>query len=286
MINQMTVKKIRRILGSSASTLCLGVVSLLVAFPFFWMLSNSIKTKDEIWAMPPKFLPALPQWINYTDALVNGLFFRYMWNSVYTSAILTVLVLVNSAMFAYAITQIRFRGRSLLFIIVMVTYIMPGSTTHVPAYVILARLGLINSHFGYVISCAASIFNIFYFRQTFLQINRSILESARIDGAGHRHILWRIMVPMTVPSFFTLGILGFIGSYNNYIWPSLVLKSKVKFFVAMGLRSFFTSEGAYGLKWGAIMAANCVVIAPLLLIFAIGERWIITGTSLDSAIKE
>jgi multiple sugar transport system permease protein len=121
------------------------------------MISNSVKTRDEIWAMPPKFFPAVPQWENYTDALVNGIFFRYMWNSVYTSVILTAFVLINSAMFAYAITQIRFRGRNILFMIIMITYIMPGATTHVPAYVILSRLGLINSHLGYILSSAASV---------------------------------------------------------------------------------------------------------------------------------
>jgi multiple sugar transport system permease protein len=250
------------------------------------MLTNSIKTKDEIWAMPPRFLPAVPQWINYTDALVNGIFFRYMWNSIYTSILLTVIVLFNSAMFAYAITQIKFRGRNLLFIVVMITYIMPGATTHIPSYVILANMRLINTHLGYIVSCAASVFNIFYFRQAFLQINRSVIEAARIDGANHWTTLWRIIVPMTASSFATLGILGFVGNYNSYIWPSLIIKSKGKFFVSMGLRAFFVGEGAYGLKWGTIMAACCVVIFPLLLIFVLGERWIIRGISSDSAVKE
>ncbi|MDR1899066.1 MAG: carbohydrate ABC transporter permease [Treponema sp.] len=285
----MTKKEWRRLrgrAGAAVTDLVVLAVCLAVVFPFFWVLTNSLKTRDEIWAAPPTVFPAAPQWNNYADALADGIFFRYMWNSVSTSALITVIVLVNSAMFAYAITQIRFRGRNMLFVLVMITYIMPAASTYVPCYVILAKFGLINTHSGYVVSCAASIFNIFYFRQIFLQISPSILEAARIDGAGHRTMLWRIVAPMSAPSFVTLGILTFIGSYNTYLWPSLILKSKVKYMVSMGLRAFFSGQGAYGIKWGAIMAACCVVIFPLLLMFAFGERWIIRGITSDSAIKE
>jgi multiple sugar transport system permease protein len=201
-------------------------VSAAVVFPFFWMVTNSIKTKDEIWASPPQIFPAVPQWNNYADALLDGIFFRYMRNSISVSAILTVIVLFNSAMFAYAITQIRFRGRRILFLLVMVTYIMPSASTYVPCYVILARLNLIDTHLGYVISCAASFFNIFFFRQTFLQINRSVIEAARIDGAGHWTILWKVMAPLSVSAFAALGILSFIDNYNSYLWPSLINKTR------------------------------------------------------------
>ncbi|MDR0655438.1 MAG: carbohydrate ABC transporter permease [Treponema sp.] len=264
----------------------LSLAGLIIAFPFFWVLSNSLKTKDEIWAMPPRLLPAVPQWLNYSDALVNGMFFRYMWNSMYASGIVTVIILINSALFAYAITQIRFKGRNFLFLLVMVTYIMPSASTYIPGYVILSKLRLINTHSGWILSSAASIFNIFYFRQTFLQINHSILEAARIDGAGHRTLFWRIVVPMSAPSFATLGILSFIGNYNTYMWPALIIKTKAKYFISMGLRLFFVAEGAYGLKWGTIMAACCVTIFPLLLIFALCERRILNSITGDQAIKE
>lgn len=282
-MNQNNAKK--RITVSLATHVGLILCSVIIAFPFFWMLSNSIKTKEEIWRMPPMLWPASAQWVNYADALKDGIFFRYLWNSTYTSLLLTLILLFNSAMFAYAITNIRFKGRNILFILVMITYIMPGASTHVPAYVILARMGLINSHMGYVVSCAASIFNIFFFRQTFMQINASIIEAAKVDGASHFQTLWRIIFPITTSAFVTLGILSFLGSYNSYIWPSLIIKDQSKYFISMGLKAFFTAEGAYGLKWGAIMAACCVVIFPLLLIFFIGQRWIINGISGDSAIK-
>jgi multiple sugar transport system permease protein len=104
-----------------------------------------------------------------------------------------------------------------------------------------------------------------------------------MGGAGHWTILWKIMAPMSVSAF---GILSFIDNYNSYLWPSLIIKTRAKYFVSLGLRAFFSGQGAYGIKWGAIMAACCVVILPLLLIFAFGERWIVLGITSDSAIKE
>lgn len=260
--------------------------SVVIAFPFFWMITNSVKSKDEIWRIPPKLLPDIMQWINYKMAIGDGKLVRYMWNSTYTSVIIVVIVLINSAMFAYALNYIHFRGRNLLFALIMVTYIMPVVSTYIPAYVFLAKIGLINTHGGYIFSGAASIFNIFYFKMGFSQINKSILEAARVDGAGHLSIFMRIVTPMSRSSYATLGILTFVGSYNNYLWPSLILKDKDKFFVSMGLRAFYTEGGAYGMEWGAIMASCCIIIFPLILLYLFGEKWIISGMTSDAAVKE
>ncbi len=281
----LSSRKRRRTAKSILVYILLIAACIIVAFPFFWMLSNSIKTKDEIWAMPPKLLPATPQWINYKDALNDGKFFRYMWNSTYTATLITLISLTTAAMFAYALTYIRFRGRGVLYAVIMVTYIMPAAATHIPSYILLSKMGLMDTHAGYIFSCAASIFNIFFLKTSFSQINPSIIEAARVDGASHWRIFTRVVVPMSKSSFMTLGILEFIADYNNYLWPSLVLKSKEKYFVSMGLKAFFTAEGAYGMKWGAIMAACVVIILPLLIIFLIGQKWIINGITNDSAVK-
>lgn len=270
--------------GIAVHTILL-VSSIVIAFPFLWMLTNSIKTKAEIWQIPPKLLPSTPQWNNYAIALADGTLFTYIWNSTYTSAIITVIVLINSAMFAYAITNIKFKGRNLLFVIVMITYMMPVAATYVPDYIIISRMGLINTHTGYILSCTASIFTIFFFRQAFMQIDKSIFEAAKIDGADHKTILWHIVAPMSSSSFATLGIFTFVGSYNNYLWSSLILKDQKKYLVSMGIQAFFSAEGSYGLNWGAIMAACCVIVLPLLLIFFIGEKWIINGITSDAVIK-
>lgn len=278
--------RMKKRVKSGITHVMLILMSFVIAFPFLWMFTNSIKTKDEIWAVPPKALPAVAQWINYEDALADGTFLRYMWNSAYTALIITIIVLLNSAMFAYALTNIRFRGKKILITLIMVTYIMPATTTYIPSYVILSKMGLMNSHTGYIVSSCASIFNIFFLRTTFAQISPGIVEAARIDGAGHWKILWWVIAPMSTSSFVTLGLLSFLGGYNSYLWPSLLLRSKEKYLVSMGLQTFFASEGAYGLKWGTIMAACCVIVFPLLLLFLIGQRWILNGITNDAAVKE
>lgn len=260
-------------------------VCIMIAFPFLWMITNSLKTKDEIWALIPKLFPAEPQWRNYVDAMTDGTLLRYICNSFYTSAIITAVTLLNSSMFAYAVTNIWFRGRRMVLAVVLLTYIMPAAVTNIPDFIILSRLGLMNSHIGYMISCFASAFNIFYFRQTFLQINPALIEAAKIDGASHWKIFRGLVVPMSIPSFVTVGILTFVQSYNSYVWPSLILKDQSKYLVSMGIKAFFVSEGAYGMKWGVIMAACCIIILPLLVLFFVGERWIIKGVISDVGAK-
>lgn len=275
-------KTIVSIIRNVFLTLC----SLIVAMPFFWMLTNAIKTKDEIWARPPVLFPAVAQWVNFTDAIGDGYLLRYTFNSLIVALAVTTIVLINSAMFAYALTHIRMKGKTVFFTAIMVTYIMPTAVTNIPSYVILAKLGLIDTHIGLIISCGASIFSIFYFRQMFGQISPAIVESAKIDGARHFRILWSIIVPMSASSFVTLGVFSFIGNYNSYVWPSLVLKSKKNFLVSQGLQLFFVAEGAYGMKWGAIMAACTIIVLPLMLIFVFCEKYIVAGMSNDSAVKE
>ncbi|WP_333813147.1 carbohydrate ABC transporter permease [Muricomes intestini] len=280
------MKKKNRVVSRIVLHIALIFLCFVVAFPFLWMLTNSIKTKDEIWKMPPSMFPEIAQWNNYKEVFSDGMFLRYIWNSSYTAVICTIIVLINSALFAYALTYIHFKGKKVLFTLIMATYIMPSAATHIPSYMILSRTGLMNTHAGYIISSSASIFNIFFFMTVFSRINLSIINAAKVDGAGHWQIFWRIVAPMSASSFVTLGLLSFIGNYNNYLWPSLILRDKEKYFVSMGLRSFFSSQGAYGMKWGTIMAACCCIIIPLLLVFFFCEKWIINGITSDAAVKE
>lgn len=266
--------------------LILIVFSVIIAMPFFWMITNSLKTKTEIWAKPPVLFPSVPQWQNFMNAAGDGYLLRYTLNSLIFAVVSTVIVLFNSAMFAYALTHIKMKGKTAFFTIIMITYIMPTAVTNVPSYIILSKVGLIDSMVGLIISCSASIFSIFYFRQMFMSISPAIVESAKIDGARHFRILWSIIAPMSIPSFVTLGVFSFIGGYNSYVWPSLVMKTKSKFLVSQGLQLFFVAEGAYGLNWGAIMAACTIIVFPLFILFVFCEKYIVAGITSDSAVKE
>ena len=259
--------------------------SIAVAFPFFWMISNSIKTKDEIWSFPPMLLPQDPQWVNYTDAFKGANFGRYMFNSTFTAICITLIIIVNSAMMAYAFSQLNFKSKKILFALVLGTYMLPAAATYVPSYIILAKLKMLNSYQGLIISSCVSVLGIFLSRQAFMQISKDFVESAKIDGANHWRILWQILFPMTRTTFVTLALLTFIGAYNSYLWPSLIIKSKDLYTVTMGLNSFFMTDGAYGLKWGAIMAACTIITVPLLILFFICQKGIIEGVAIDSGTK-
>ncbi|MGB6128322.1 MAG: carbohydrate ABC transporter permease [Psychrilyobacter sp.] len=260
-------------------------MSLAMIFPFIWMISSSLKTNYEIWNEPFKIIPDVPQWFSFVDAFKSAPFGMYLFNSGFTAIIITFILTINSAMFAYAITQFKFKGRGILFAIIMGIYMLPTAVTYVPSYIILARMNLLDSYTGLIFSNAASIFGIFLFRQTFLKVNESLIEAARIDGASEWTILWKIVFPITKPSFVTFGLITFITNYNSYLWPSLIIKSPERSLISIGLRQFFIQDGAYGINWSQIMAGSTIAVMPLLIIFVFTQKFFINGIA-DSGVKE
>jgi len=203
----------------------------------------------------------------------------YLFNSVFVASVIVILQIVNSAMFGYALTHIKFGYRNFFIGIILVSYMLPVTATYLPSYVILANLGLIDTYAGLIISNSVSIFSIFLVRQAFIQLPHELVEAAKIDGAAHWRILWTILVPLAKSTFIVLAILTFISNYNNYFWPMLITKSPELSLVSAGLRSFFIEGGAYGMKWPLIMAGSTFTILPLLLLFVVAQKWIIKGVS-------
>lgn len=138
---------------------------------------------------------------------------------------------------------------------------------------------------GLIISSSVSIFGIFLLRQAFMQVPNAMVEAAQIDGASHFRILHLVVFPMTKSSFITFGLMSFIASYNNYMWPSLITNDSDKYMVSQGLRSFFIEGGAYGTEWSLVMAASAVIVIPLLIMFAFAQKWFINGIGGDTGVK-
>lgn len=279
-----TLDTIQKRVSHSIKHIVLLFVSLVMFFPFLWMVTNSIKTTEEIWSFPPTWWSENPQWHNFIDAWNAAPFGLYMLNSTYTAVVIVVIQVLNSAMIAYAFTQFRFRGRNLLFGIILVLYMVPVAATYVPSYVLISKMGLIDTHTAVIISNASTVFGIFLFRQAFLQIPKELIEAAKVDGASHFRILWSVIYPLTKPTFITLGLISFIGMYNNYLWPSLILNTEEKLLITKGLRQFFIQEGAYGIEWPLIMAASTFTVVPLLIIFAFVQKWFVRAIS-DQGLK-
>lgn len=262
----------------------LTVASIFTVFPFIWMILSSLKTKVEIMNVD-QLLPEVPQWSNYVSIFTASPLLKYIGNSLFVSVAVVAIQVVTGAMLAYAMVFMKFKGRKLLFAIVMGTYMLPAAATYIPSYIILAKMKLLDTYTGLIISDAVSIFGIFLLRQAFMQVPVGLIEAARMDGAGPWKILWKIVAPMTKASFITFGLMSFITMYNSYMWPSLITNNKDLSLVSQGLRSFFIEGGAYGTEWPLVMAGSTVIVLPLLIMFGFTQKWFINGIGGDTGIK-
>lgn len=260
------------------------IVGVFTAFPFLWMVVSAFKTKEEIMDTS-KFLPQSLHWENFITVILNSPIPRYIVNSLLISLAIVFIQIITGALIAYAIVFMKFKGRGILFGIIMVTYMLPTAATYIPSYIILANHQLLNTYTGLIISSSVSIFGIFLLRQAFMQVPSAMVEAAQIDGASHFRILHLVVFPMTKSSFITFGLMSFIASYNNYMWPSLITNDSDKYMVSQGLRSFFIEGGAYGTEWSLVMAASAVIVIPLLIMFAFAQKWFIDGIGGDTGVK-
>jgi len=260
-------------------------VSIIFAFPFIWMVLGIFKTNNEIWQTPYRLMPS--QWDvgRVFDSLKNIEFGRYIFNSFYVGVIGTLIMLVASTLFAYTIVFMESRYTKWLFYLVLIIYMLPGAVTYVPVYVILAHMGLVDTLTGLMFSYVASIFAVFYLRQSFKKMSKDYVEAARIDGANQWRILQHVIFPLNKSAFYTVFVLTFVQQYNNYMWPSILLKDQNKYLVSQGLRQFFIQDGAYGMNWSEVMLASTVTIIPVIIIFILGQRWFVTGIMEDSGLK-
>ena len=273
-----------RILSIIGKVIILGITSLFTAFPFIWMVLSMLKTKEEV-IDPTSFFPTVPQWSNITKVIFDSNIPKYMWNSTWVAIVIVALQIVSGAMLAYAIVFLKFRSSKILFAIVMATYMLPVAATYIPSYIILADWGMLDSLRGIIVSSTVSIFGIFLLRQGFMQIPKGLVEAARMDGASHWRALWGIVCPMTKSSFITFGLMNFIATYNNYMWPSLITKTQDYYLVSQGLRSEFLANTAVNIDWALVMASSAVVIVPLLVLFAFTQKWFINGIGGETGIK-
>lgn len=278
MLGRLTARK------SILYYLILIILSVVMVFPLIWMFLSSLKTTEEIFAVPLEWLPKIPQWGNFSGALELAPFGLYIFNSTMTALLIVIFQIILSSMLAYALTQLEFKGKNLLFNSILMTYMLPAAATYVPSYVIVAKLGLLDTLTGIVISNIASVFCVFLLRQAFMQVPKELIEAARLDGASDVSILLKVMMPMSKSSIFTVGLISFVQMYNNYLWPSLIVKSQEKYLITVGLNQFFTSQGTFASQWPKIMAANVLAVIPLLLLFIILQKWFIKGIG-DSGLK-
>ena len=276
--------KIQQGLCRTGKAIILFIFSLFTVFPFIWMLLSALKTKQEIMDVSA-FFPEIFQWHNFYQVIFESPLLKYVGNSLFISIVTIAIQLVTGAMITYALVFMKFKGRKILFMVVMGTYMLPTAATYIPSYIILSKMNLLNTFTGLIISNCVSIFGIFLLRTAFMQVPTGLIEAARIDGANHWKILWNVVCPMTKSSFITFGLMSFISCYNNYMWPSLITDDDSKMMVSQGLRKFFIEGGAYGTEWPLVMAGSALIVLPLLIMFAFTQKWFINGIGGDTGMK-
>ncbi len=257
----------------------------LFLFPFLWMVMGVFKTNNEIWQHPHQLLPGSFDWLRVIKSSLTLGFEGYILNSFIVGILGTIVMLAVVTFFTYALVFMKGRYSEVIFFIVLSTYMLPSAVTYVPSYIILANMNLLDTLTGLMISNLPNVFAVFYLRQSFMKTSVEYLEAARIDGAGHLKTLWHVVLPLNKSAFYTVFVLTFVQQYNNYMWPSIMLKSQDKYLISQGLRQFFIQDGAYGMNWSEVMLASTIAIIPVVVVFMLGQRWFITGITEDSGIK-
>lgn len=260
------------------------IVSIITFFPLLWMCSNSFKSAESIIREPMKLAPEFFDLRNFRGVLEQAPFDLYIFNSIITSIAIVVLQMLTSILMGYGLSRFKFKGKKVLFGAILLTYMLPSAATYVPSYVILAKMNLIDTLTGIVISNAASVFAIYMIYQTFSSIPKELIEAAEMDGANNWQILWRVLVPVAKSTILTTALIQFVAMYNNYMWPSLITNSKKNYLISVGLNIFFNSRGNFTQNLPMLMAANAIAVLPLLILFLVLQKWFIKGIS-DNGIK-
>lgn len=261
----------------------LAAGSILMLSPLWWMLVTSVKTMQEVMTYPPTFWPESWNWSNYMKTWEAAPFDLYTINTL-TITILVVIgnMFVNSFI-AYGFAKVPFKGRNVLFAIVLSTMMIPGFVTLIPQYVLFAKLQWLNTYYPLVIPAFfGSAFNIFLLRQFYMTIPDELIEAAKMEGASHFWIWWKIGLPLTKPALATVAIFSFNGAWNDFLGPLLYLNDENLYTLQLGLQVF---KGQMSTQWNYLMAGSLLVLLPVIILFFFFQKYFIQGINLQSGGK-
>lgn len=268
-------------IASTVLYIVLSIFGLVVIIPFIWMLCSSLKTNAEINALTQTFLPKHFNIQNYIDVLDRFDFLRYFMNSLVYALTITVITVYTSALTGFVLNKYRFKGRNLLFSLILMTMMVPGVVTIIPRYSIMQYLGWLDSYKALIIPSIFTSFGIFMMRQACTLIPNELLEAARIDGANEFYTFHRIILPQLHNSIVAMAVFQFLWAWDDYLWPYLVIRSGEKQLLSVALNLF---SGQYSTDYAGLFAATSIAIIPVLIFYIIFQKQFIAGVS-SSAIK-
>ncbi len=254
--------------------LCIGAFIML--FPFIYMVLSSLKTAYESTAIPPVWFPSSPQWSNYEYAWNLKPFLIYYRNTLIVCAISVTGTLLFSILGAFAFTIYDFPCKNVLFILFMLTMMVPEEMLIIQNYETVADLGLLNTFLGIALPSLANGFYIFMLREYFTQVPASLFKSAKVDCCSDFKYLWKVMIPMNKNAIFTIAILAFIGQWNAYMWPNMVTQTDDHMVITSGLMTFRSMASA---NYHYLMAAACITVLPMIVFYALFHKKIIAGVA-------
>ncbi|MBQ2871025.1 carbohydrate ABC transporter permease [bacterium] len=268
--------------------LTLILVSLLCIFPFLWLLSTALKGSSEnIFQYPPQLIPSFPTFENFKSAWAQIPFITYYLNSFIVAFFTVVLNLILSSLAAYPLARMEFRGKKITFFAILATIMIPFQAIMLPVYLIVLKLNLVDTvsnfmgYLGLILPFAVNAFGIFLMRQAFMTIPRELEEAAFVDGCNVFQIWYKILLPMVKPTLATLAIFTFIGSWGEFLWPSIVLTNKAMYTLPVGVNDL---QGMFSANWRIIAAGSLISIIPIIIFFIALQKYFISGEN-EGAVK-
>ncbi len=252
----------------------LGFVAVIT--PFVWMILGSFKSQGELLRVPPTWWPEAATLDNYRSLFSKESFPRYFFNSTLVAVVVTAANVTFCSMVGYALAKLNFRGKKLVFALVMGTLMVPGMVTFVPLFVLVANLGLVDTYPGLILPFLVTPFGVFLMRQFIVELPDDLLDAGRIDGASELRIFRQIILPLCGPGVATLGILTFLGSWNSFLWPLVVAQTQEHYTLPVALALFSKNQQVIP-NYGLLLAGATVVVVPVLIVFLIFQRRFIEG---------
>lgn len=268
-------------LSSNDLALQIGLITvgLLIALPILIAIFSSFKSLQDISANPTAILPREWTFRNYITAWNATPFDRYLINSSIQSGIIVLAQVIFSVMAAFAFTFLEFRGRDMMFYLILGSLMIPFQLTFIPNFVTISKWGFANTYAGLTLPFLGSAFGVFLLRQFFMSLPKELHDSARIDGASNFRFLWQIVVPLSRGSISAFSIFAFLGAWSQYLWPLIITNDSSMRTVQIGIR-FFLFDQERGTDWGALMAGAVIVMLPTLLIFLLAQRQLVKGIAM------
>ncbi|ADV66110.1 carbohydrate ABC transporter permease [Deinococcus maricopensis] len=274
----------RRVPRDIPRFILLCVLAVLFLAPIYWMVTTALKAETDVISSPTQWFPAHPTLDNFREVLTSpdGNILRWMWNSLFVATVFTVVHVSLCALTAYPLARMRFPGRDLIFWIILGSMMIPWVVTLIPTYLMMLKFNWINSFHALIWPGIAGAFGVFMLRQFFLGLPKELEEAARLDGANSFQVLWKIILPLSIPALVTLAVFSFMGSWNNFIWPLYVVTDIDKLTLPVGVTTF---SQRYVTEYGKLMASTAIASIPVLVAYLFAQRYLIAGLS-TTGMKE